>query len=104
MDDHGIAIEMDYDVILTDIGPDRMQVMKAVRALHPLNPLTPAQVRKALETLPITLVYNISHYEVTKVLSELKPLGASVKVELSEKQPTYEFIMQKKWRGSNPDR
>jgi len=76
-------VHSDVDVILTDIGPNRVEVFKVVRALTGLGLL---ETKKLMETPNAVLKTAVQFYDGNYTLEQLENVGATVKLEVSDKQ------------------
>ena len=68
----------EFDVVLTDAGASKLNVIKAVRSITGLGL---KEAKDMVEGAPQTVKSGISKDEATKIADELKAAGASVEVK-----------------------
>ncbi len=68
----------EFDVVLTNCGPNKIQVIKEVRAVTNLGL---KEAKEAVENVPTTLKEAISKAEAEEVKKKLEAQGATVEVK-----------------------
>lgn len=67
-----------WSVVLTEVGPQRIRVLGAIRDL---TGMTPTEARGFVESLPQTLADGLQQDEADKLASQLMSMGANVEVQ-----------------------
>ena len=67
-----------FDVVLKDVGPQKIQVIKVVRALTDLGL---KEAKDVVEGAPKTLKENVSKEEAEDAKKKLEEVGASVEIK-----------------------
>lgn len=68
----------EFDVVLTDIGPKKINVIKAVRAITGLGL---KEAKEAVEGAPTTLKEGVSKEEAEEIKKQLEEAGAKAEIK-----------------------
>ncbi len=74
----GAAEQTEFDVILTDVGANKVQVIKAVRAITGLGL---KEAKAAVDGAPSTLKEGVEKAEAEKIKAELEEAGAKAELK-----------------------
>ena len=81
--DHIPNSNTDVDIILQDVGPNRIEVFKALRLITGLGVL---ETKNLMEKPNAAIQTGTDFYYGKKYLEELTALGATIKLEVSQSQ------------------
>ncbi len=70
--------QTEFDVVITDVGPKKIQVIKAVRALTNLGL---AEAKNVVESAPVTILEQVSKDRAAEARAALEAEGAQVQVK-----------------------
>ncbi|MBW1918276.1 MAG: 50S ribosomal protein L7/L12 [Deltaproteobacteria bacterium] len=70
--------QTEFDVVLTEVGPNKIPVIKEVRAITSLGL---KEAKEAVENVPTTLKEGISKAEAEEIKKKLEEQGATVEIK-----------------------
>lgn len=89
-----------YRVVLTNIGENKIQVIKLLRELIGLNM---SEANELLENLPQDVAFGVSELICLRIQNKFSSLGATVKcIPIKEKEPkNYLYVIHKAGKSNN---
>ena len=73
------AVQTEFDVILTDVGSEKIKVIKAVREI--VSGLGLKEAKEFVESVPKTLKEAISKEDAEKLKAQFAEIGAKVEIK-----------------------
>ena len=73
------AVQTEFDVILTDVGSEKIKVIKAVREI--VSGLGLKEAKEFVESAPKTLKEGASKEEAEKIKAQFAEIGAKVEIK-----------------------